>query len=220
VLPPVADVAPGSAPPLAVCADPRHAHPRRPGSYADLFANGLAVRDGFLSPARLRGLIGCAELRRARGDFAAARVGADHRLQQRDIRGDSTCWLSEPLFADERGLLDDLEALRLDLNRGFLGLFDLEVHYARYPPGGGYARHVDQLYGCEQRQVSLIVYLNDAWTPAAGGELRVFGAAGDYLDIEPVGGRLVCFLTEGREHAVLATHRERLSLSGWFRRRG
>jgi SM-20-related protein len=39
------------------------------------------------------------------------------------------------------------------------------------------------------------------------------------VDIEPVGGRLVCFLTPGRVHEVLPARRERLSISGWFRGR-
>ena len=40
-----------------------------------------------------------------------------------------------------------------------------------------------------------------------------------YRDIEPVAGRLVLFLTERREHAVMPTRRPRLSLTGWFRSR-
>jgi len=47
----------------------------------------------------------------------------------------------------------------------------------------------------------------------------LFDAAGCHRDIEPIAGRLVCFLTPGREHAVLATRRDRLSISGWFRTR-
>jgi len=185
-----------------------------------LMTCGLAVRDGYVSQSRVRELVRCAERRRARGDFSAARVGADRRLQRRaEIRGDLTCWLREPLFAEERVLLSDLEELRLKLNReGFLGLFDLEMHYAWYPPGAGYARHVDQLQGRDQRMVSVIVYLNEAWEPGAGGELRLFDHEGA-RDIEPVAGRLVCFLTEGREHAVLPTRQGRSSISGWFRRR-
>jgi len=62
--------------------------------------------------------------------------------------------------------------------------------------------------------------LNEGWTPAAGGELRIFDAAGGHRDIEPIAGRLVCFLTPGREHAVLPTRRDRFSISGWFRKRG
>jgi SM-20-related protein len=115
--------------------------------------------------------------------------------------------------------LSDLEQLRLDLNReGFLGLFDLELHYAWYPPGAGYARHIDQLQGRDQRKVSVILYLNEAWTPDAGGELRIFDGD-EARDIEPIAGRLVYFLTAGREHAVLPTRQDRLSITGWFRQR-
>jgi SM-20-related protein len=185
-----------------------------------LSADGVAIQDEFLTRPRVRELIDCADLRRARGDFGAARVGADERLQRREeIRGDRTCWIAPPLFAAEGALLSDLEQLRLDLNReGFLGLFDLELHYAWYPPGAGYARHIDQLQGRDQRKVSVILYLNDAWTPDAGGELRIFDGD-EARDIEPIAGRLVYFLTAGREHAVLPTRQDRLSISGWFRQR-
>jgi Rps23 Pro-64 3,4-dihydroxylase Tpa1-like proline 4-hydroxylase len=260
---------------------------------AELFANGVAVRDGFLPPGRVRGLIRCAKLRRARGDFGEARIGVDRLLQRREgLRGDRTCWIAPlpqtPLFPAESALLADLERLRLDLNRlGLLGLFDLELHHAWYPPGSGYARHVDQLRDREQRVVSVVLYLNDDWRPEDGGELRIFdtatnlamtvaaatdatgadgtatdaaaaddsttvaaatdGAATDGTatdgaaangtaangtaandaaangaaarDIAPIGGRLVCFLTAGREHAVLRCRRDRASISGWFRRR-
>jgi SM-20-related protein len=188
--------------------------------HAALFSGGLGIQDRFLPLARIRELIDCAARRFDRGDFGAARVGADERLQRREaVRGDRTCWLVEPLFAEERALLADLELLRLDFNRqGVLGLFDLELHYAWYPPGAGYIRHVDQLQGRDQRVVSLILYLNEAWRPEAGGELRMFDTDG-FRDIEPIAGRLVCFLTAGREHAVLPTHLGRLSITGWFRRR-
>ena len=181
----------------------------------------LCIRDGFLAPAQVRALAGCANLRRARGDFSAAGIGGGRTLQRRPkIRGDSTCWIAAPLFAQEQHLLDELEKLRLELNRdGFLGLFELELHYAWYPTGTGYARHVDQPQGRAQRKVSLVLYLNEDWQPQAGGELRIFDAADGYRDIEPIGGRLVHFLTAQREHAVLPTMRDRLSVAGWFRGR-
>jgi len=184
-----------------------------------LLAEGFAVRDGFLTPAEVQSLIECAQRRRERGEFMAARIGgAEARLLRReDVRGDSTCWLEEPLFDAERRLHDLIEALRRDLNReAFLGLLDLEWHYACYPPGSGYARHVDQLRGRDTRRVSLIVYLNPGWQPDHGGELRVFDETG-YRDIEPVAGRLVCFLSQDLEHAVVPTAVERLSITGWLR---
>jgi SM-20-related protein len=187
----------------------------------DLWVNGISVRDQFLPPPQIHALVECAHLRRARGDFDAARIGGSNNPQRRqEIRGDSTCWIAAPLLPAERILLDELEVLRLELNReAFLGLFNLELHYSWYPPGAGYARHVDQPHGRVQRQVSLMLYLNEDWTPEAAGELRIFDAANRHRDIEPIGGRLVHFLTPGREHAVLPTNRDRLSVSGWFRAR-
>jgi SM-20-related protein len=212
---------------LGVSGDPHGAAPRavlgalQGGVAGGVLADGLAVCDEFLSALRVRELIRCADRRRIRGDFRAARVGAAARSQRHaTVRGDLTCWLSESLLTAERALLEDLEALRLSLNReGFLGLFDLETHYAWYPPGAAYARHVDRLFGREERVVSFILYLNRAWRPGAGGELRVFDHQDGFRDIAPVAGRLVCFLAEGREHAVLPTRTDRLSITGWFRRR-
>lgn len=187
----------------------------------DLLTDGLGVCNEFIAMSTVRELVNCAHERRERGEFRGARIGFGQRLQRREeVRGDSTCWFGEPLFDAEQSLLSDIEALRSYLNqKTFLGLFDVEVHYAWYPPGTGYARHVDQPMGRDSRKISLIVYLNESWAPGAGGELRVFDVGHHCKDIEPVAGRLVCFLTAGREHAVLDTRTPRLSISGWFRGR-
>jgi SM-20-related protein len=185
---------------------------------ADLIGRGVSVQDNFLFAAQVQDLIQCLEARRARGDFAPARIGAGQSLQRReDIRGDSICWMNPPLLAAEARLLESFEQLRLQLNReAFLGLFDLELHYAAYPIGLGYARHIDQPRGNNRRKVSVVLYLNREWTEDLGGELRIFGEADQYIDVQPSAGRLVCFLTEAREHCVLPACRERLSITGWF----
>jgi len=75
--------------------------------------------------------------------------------------------------AAEQSLLLGFEQLRLQLNRDlFLGLFELESHYAWYPPGAAYARHVDQPYGRSARRVSLVLYLNENWDQHAGGDCK------------------------------------------------
>ena len=56
-----------------------------------------------------------------------------------------------------------------------LGLLDLEIHYAWYPPGAAYARHVDRPHGRSARRVSLALYLNERRSPADGGALRIRG---------------------------------------------
>jgi SM-20-related protein len=188
---------------------------------ADLRASGISSRDQFASAAEVFALRECARTREARGDFAPARVGAQGAERRRDnIRGDFTCWLSEPLLPPERLLIQRMEELRLQLNReAFLGLFELELHYARYPAGAAYSRHVDQPLGSTQRKLSLVLYLNPGWQSTDGGVLRIHNADGGFVDVEPIAGRLLCFLTPGREHEVLQARRERLSISGWFRER-
>jgi SM-20-related protein len=61
--------------------------------------------------------------------------------------------------------------------------------------------------------------LNEQWSAADGGALRIRADNGLFRDIEPLGGRLVLFLSESREHEVLVTRVPRLSLTGWFRGR-
>ena len=187
-----------------------------------LCADGIVVRDGFLSAPELRTLAACAAIRHTRGDFAAAHIGAGPKLERRaEIRGDSIAWLARAEFPAETALLGVLEELRQALNRqAFLGVAELELHYARYPPGSGYARHVDQPVGRDQRRVSIVLYLNEDWSASDGGALRIDETGGvRYREIEPLGGRLVLFLSESRAHEVLPTRRARLSLTGWFRSR-
>jgi SM-20-related protein len=185
---------------------------------ADLIGRGISIQDDFLSPRRIQDLLECLAARRARGDFAPARIGAGQSLQRRkDIRGDSICWMNPPLLAAEARLLESFEQLRLQLNREvFLGLFELELHYAAYPAGSGYERHIDQPRGNNRRKVSVVLYMNREWTEGLGGELRIFGETDQSIDVQPLAGRLVCFLTEAREHCVLPALKERLSITGWF----
>jgi SM-20-related protein len=186
-----------------------------------LRADGISVSDDFLPPPDIRALAECAALRRSRGEFLEARIGADRSLQRRaGVRGDLTCWLAGALLPAETQVLGALERLRVGLNEGaYLGLLDLEIHYAWYPPGAAYARHVDRPQGRSARRVSLALYLNEARSPADGGALRIRGDDGRFRDIEPVGGRLAVFLSDSREHEVLVTQVPRLSLTGWFRGR-
>jgi SM-20-related protein len=188
---------------------------------ADLSASGISIRDQFASAAEVIALCDCAQTRQSRGEFAPARVGRQGAERRRDhIRGDFTCWPSEPLLPPERLLFQRLEELRLELNReALLGLFELELHYARYPAGAAYSRHVDQPQGSTHRKLSLVLYLNPGWQSADGGILRIYATDEHFVDVEPAAGRLVCFLTPGREHQVLEARRERLSISGWFRGR-
>jgi SM-20-related protein len=114
-----------------------------------------------------------------------------------------------------------LEELRTAFNRElYLGLHDFEAHLAAYPPGSFYLRHRDRLRRDELRTVSVLLYLNPRWQEEEGGALRLHGVgAGGFLDVPPRAGTLATFLSGEIEHEVRLTHRLRLSLTAWFRRR-
>jgi len=184
----------------------------------ELGARGYVVVPSYLTPAELAGLSRALCERDARGDFRPAATGAGaQRAVRPSIRGDRIHWLIEPQGA-ERDLLARLEELRLLLNAELgLTVFELECHYAVYPVGARYARHVDRSPAGAERVVSLVLYLNDGWGDQQGGELRLH--AGPPLDVRPAGGTLVLFMSERLEHEVLPATRERRSLTGWYRRR-
>ena len=113
-----------------------------------------------------------------------------------------------------------MDGLRQALNRGlYLGLEDFECHFALYPPGAFYQKHLDRFRDDDRRTVSAVLYLNDDWQPQDGGELRLYLPDGAEREVPPLGGSLVLFLSSDFPHEVLPANRERLSLTGWFRRR-
>jgi SM-20-related protein len=190
---------------------------------AAVAAESSAVIPEFLPAPLVAALAATARRRDATGEFRAARIGRGvDRIERSDIRGDRTLWLDDQVRAPaERALWRALERLRIALNEAtFLGLFAFEGHYALYPPGAFYRRHRDRFRDDDARILSCVLYLNETWTAADGGVLRLYLPGNRTRDVLPVGGTLVCFLADRFEHEVLPAVRERLSIAGWFRRRG
>jgi SM-20-related protein len=162
----------------------------------------------------------CLELDAA-GGLRAAKIGrgANERLAP-EVRGDFISWLEAPERDAEQRLLTKLDELRAALNRSLMaGLEDFQGHFAKYPRGAAYARHFDRLVGSDVRAISAALYLNEGWQPDHGGQLRIYTGGGRSEDVLPRGGRLVAFLSDRFEHEVLPASRERMSFTGWFRRR-
>ena len=186
---------------------------------------GCSVEPDFLPPAIVAALAEEAHARDAAGEFHDAGVGRDATFaQRRDVRGDRILWLDEASASPAQlPFRQAMEALRAALNEKLLlGLFSFEAHYALYPPGAFYRRHRDRFGGSVAspgvRVISCAIYLNEGWTAADGGALRVY--EGDRVrDVLPLAGTIACFLSDRFEHEVLPATRERLSLTGWFRRR-
>lgn len=157
------------------------------------------------------------------GALSKASIGhASSRTLNAEIRGDFTLWLEQdsasPLQSE---FLRQLEILRQKMNESFyLGLKRFEAHFALYPPGGGYDKHVDNHRGSGARRVTFILYLNAQWQKDHGGELSLFSPEDDQTlltQVEPRLGTLVLFRSDLFPHQVEKSHSPRLSLTGWFR---
>lgn len=189
-------------------------------------AHGWSVTAQFLDESAAAALRAVAIERRGAGEFRAARVGrASGAAAAPAVRGDAIRWLApDDPAAAVRNAFERLETLRVVLNRAlFLGLASLEAHFAAYPPGARYGVHVDRFRDDDARVVSVVLYLNDAWTEADGGALRLYlERAGEppSVDVPPAAGTLAVFLADRHAHEVLPARRDRYSLTGWFRRRG
>jgi SM-20-related protein len=162
--------------------------------------------------------------RHAAGGFHDAGVGAGHATVVSEVRGDRIMWVEgDDAHPAVRAYLAATETLRQAVNREFfLGLHELEAHFAVYPEGGYYKKHLDRFRDDDRRTLTAIVYLNQDWTEADGGMLRFWpdsSGEGESLDIAPRGGTLVTFLSELYWHEVLPAGRTRLALTGWFKRR-
>ncbi len=152
--------------------------------------------------------------------LARAGVGREGDFQiDRSVRRDRIHWLRRESAAQDQ-FLTLAEQMRQALNRRlFLGLFEFETHFAHYPPGAFYRRHVDSFRGAANRVLSTVNYLNHAWGDGDGGELMLYAENSDetLARITPVGGRMVIFLSEELPHEVLPARRDRYSIAGWFR---
>lgn len=186
-----------------------------------LLTFGWATTADFISDEQARHLSQQGLAKWSAGAFRPAGVGPGSATRHTAIRGDDILWLDQEEADCPAGkLLGLFEELRKNINRvGQLGLFELEAHFAIYPPGQGYARHLDQFRTDDRRQVSVVCYLNDAWSEADGGALRLYLGDGTYHDILPRAGTLVVFMSAQFPHEVLPARRQRLSVTGWFKRR-
>lgn len=187
----------------------------------DLAERGWSQQDLFLPDDLTRALAAECRQRAAEGELAPAAVGRGPFSEIREgIRGDRIQWIEPGQAQACDRYLGLMDSLREAMNRGlFLGLEDFESHFALYPPGAFYLKHVDRFRDDDRRTVSAVLYLNDDWLPDQGGQLRMYLDGAEH-DVLPRGGCLVVFLSGDIPHEVLPATRDRLSLTGWFRRRG
>jgi len=187
-----------------------------------LAAQGWAVTQGFLPANTIEALVEEARRLLLAGRFSRAGIGRGEERQIRaDVRSDQIFWLDEnELTPAQSRFWSEIESLRAELNRElFLGLISFESHYAFYPPGAFYRKHVDRFSDSDERAISCSLYLNSDWKEEDGGQLRLY--VGDQqVEIFPQAGTLVIFRSDNLPHEVAPAGKDRFSLTGWFERRG
>ncbi len=153
------------------------------------------------------------------GALRAAGFGRDGQTDSK-VRGDLLCWMEKTSAGQGvRALMMAFEQIRQTVNRElYLGVSRYEMQLAHYPPGSsGYSKHLDAFRGGPNRRLTAIYYLNPTWKPHHGGELALYLPSGE-LRVEPIHNRLLVFLAEEVEHAVLPVNADRLALTAWFHR--
>lgn len=188
----------------------------------DLAEQGWSQQNRFIAQGLTLELAAECRRRAISGELAPAGTGRGQAQAVREgIRGDRIQWLEPGESAACDRYLAAMDTLRLGLNAAlYLGLDDYESHFALYPPGACYHKHLDRFRDDDRRVVSAVLYLNQDWQAEQGGALRLYLDQEQTLDIAPLTGRLVLFMSDRMPHEVLPATHERLSLTGWFRRRG
>ena len=186
-----------------------------------LAAHGWAVATDLLAPSIITALTYESQTLWTDAAFKAAGVGRGTDFSLRtDIRSDSILWLNEAnLTAPQTEYFSAMNQLQQQLNAQlFVGVQELEAHYAVYPPGAFYQKHLDRFSTADERILSCSLYLNANWNEADGGALRLYEGA-QYVDIYPHAGTFALFRSDAIAQEVLPATRERFSLTGWFKRR-
>lgn len=159
-------------------------------------------------------------------NFKKAAIG--NRLNEtieKRVRGDFILWINENDGVEtEKLFFNKINSLVTYLNKTcFLGLLQKEFHYAVYPEGTFYKRHLDTFQNDDRRKLSLVCYLNDEdWKPENGGELVIYKEENGIevaKKIFPLPGRVVIFESQILEHEVKPVKTTRLSITGWLKTR-
>lgn len=189
----------------------------------EISQNGYAIIDDFIDTDLVKSLAQHAQSLKQIGAMKKATTGLK-RDQHQEFRGDFIHWIeAADASPEEQSYLALMDELKDAINQAFfLGVFELESHFAIYPAGAGYQKHLDQFVGTEDRKITCILYLNEDWQVADGGRLRMYLSPTEtkqFIDISPQGGRLVVFVSSDFLHEVLPAKRKRISITGWFRTR-
>ena len=188
----------------------------------DLLNQQYSIVDDFFSETETTSLRDSLLSKYEEDEFKKAAIGNQFNEQIiKSIRGDFISWIDENNANEAESLffrkVDDFIQY---MNRTcFLGIQDKEFHYALYPEGTFYKRHLDTFQNDSRRKLSIVCYLNEEdWKEEFGGELVIYKES-EEIAILPMKGRVVIFESQVLEHEVKPVKKERRSITGWLKTR-
>lgn len=192
----------------------------------DLLSQQYSIIDNFFDVNEVSQLRDSINFKYDEDVFKKAAIG--NRINEtieKAIRGDVILWIDEDKAEPAETLFfNKINTLVSYLNRTcFLGILHKEFHYAIYPEGTFYKRHLDTFLNDHRRKLSFVCYLNEeGWVPENGGELVIYKDVNDaeiQRVIYPFPGRVVIFESQLLEHEVKPVNTKRLSITGWLKTR-
>lgn len=193
----------------------------------DLIEQKYSVSDFFFSDKEVIDLRDSLFKKQEEDNFKKSAIGnLSNEMIVEEIRGDFISWLDEyTIDLAEQRFFAKINDFIDYLNRTcFMGIHDKEFHYAIYPEGTFYKRHLDTFKNDSSRKLSMVCYLNDEnWQPQYGGELAIYlpvpNKGETVKNIYPLKGRMVIFESQVLEHEVKPVNRKRFSITGWLKTR-
>ena len=135
------------------------------------------------------------------------------------IRSDHILWIDGQLPIAQQHI-KALEEFSQALNQAFyLGIKEVEAHFACYNAGEFYALHRDNPQQKNDRMISTVFYLHKDWQEDWGGQLRLQDKKDQWHIIQPISNRLAIFQSD-LLHEVLLSKQQRLSITAWLRSGG
>ncbi|MBJ9957932.1 2OG-Fe(II) oxygenase [Acinetobacter courvalinii] len=132
------------------------------------------------------------------------------------IRSDHILWIDDQLPIAQQHI-KALEEFSQALNQAFyLGIKEVEAHFACYNAGEFYALHRDNPQQKNDRMISTVYYVHESWQEDWGGQLRLQDKNGQWHIIQPSPNRLAIFQSD-LLHEVLRSKQQRLSITAWLR---
>lgn len=193
---------------------------------SELLEKQYCIVDDFFSLEQVAALRESLLTKYEEDNFKKAAIGnRTNEVIAKAIRGDFILWLNEAEAGEaEKTFFNKINSLIAYLNKTcFLGILTKEFHYALYPEGTFYKRHLDTFQNDGRRKLSLVCYLNEEdWKAENGGELTIYTEENGVevaKDIYPFPGRVVIFESQVLEHEVKPVKTPRLSITGWLKTR-